>query len=164
MAEGKSDANPLEDAAANLSADLEGKRVDLKNSSADCVQGGHVSMADSAAKTVRAQALNMSESAAGFVSTKSLDMRDAAIGFASSEQITVKSGNIGFLATGRLKAEELCTWLLVAGKVEGNVKTTFSPLSALAMGAGFGLVVFLFRSFFTRNRGPQLKGPESTEN
>ena len=164
MAEENSNADPLEEAAANLSADLEGERVDLKDSSVGGVQGGHVSMADSAARSVRAQALNMSDSAAGFVRTKSLDMRDAGIGFAASEQITVQSGNIGFLASGRLKAEELCTWLVVAGNVEGNVKTTFTPLSALAMGAGFGLVVILLRSLFTRNRGRQLKSPASTEN
>ena len=121
-------------------------------------------MRDSAARSVRAQALNMSESAAAFVLTKSLDMRDAAIGFAASEQVTVQSGNIGFLASGRLKAEELCTWLVVAGKVEGDVKTKLSPLSALALGAGFGLVVMLFRSFFTRDRGKQLKGQDGTEN
>lgn len=164
MAEEKSDENPLEEAAANLSADLEGKRVDLKDSVVGDVQGGHVAMRDSAARSVRAQALNMSDSGAGFVLSKSLDMREAAIGFAASEQVTVQSGNIGFLASGRLKAKELCTWLVVAGKVEGNVKTTLSPLSALALGAGFGLAVMLFRTIFTRNRGRQLKGPDSTEN
>ena len=163
MAEEKSDDNPLEEAAANLSADLGGKRVDLKDSSVGDVQGGHVAMRDSAARSVRAQALNMSESAAGFVLTKSLDMREAAIGFAASEQTTVQSGNIGFLASGRLKAEEVCSWLVVAGKVEGNVKTTFSPLSALALGAGFGLAVMLFRIFITRKRGRQLNGAGSTE-
>ncbi len=164
MAEENSSANPLEEAAANLSADLGGERVEVKGSSVGGVLGGHVSMSDSAARSVRAQALNMSDSAAGFVRTKSLDMHDAAIGFAASEETTVQSGNIGFLATGRLKAEELCTWLVVAGKVEGNVKTTFSPLSALAMGAGFGLAVMIFRTIFKRNRASQLESPASTEN
>ena len=119
-------------------------------------------MADSAARSVRAQALNMSDSGVGFVRTKSLDMRDAGIGFAASERITVQSGNVGFLATGRLKAEELCTWLVVAGKVEGNVKTTLSPLSALAMGAGFGLVVMLFRGLLKRKPRRQSKSPNTT--
>lgn len=164
MAEEKSDDNPLEEAAADLSSDLEGKRVDLEDSAVGVVQGGHVAMRDSAARSVRAQALNMSDSAAGFVLTKSLDMREAAIGFAASEQVTVQSGNIGLLASGRLKAEELCTWLVVAGKVEGNVNTKFSLLSALALGAGFGLIVMLFRSFFTRNRGRKLKGQDGTQN
>ncbi len=161
MAEEKSDANPLEEEAAKLSAELGGKRVDLKDTVVGDVEGGHVSMADSAARSVRAQALNMSDSGAGFVRTKSLDMRDAGIGFAASERITVQSGNIGFLATGRLKAEELCTWLVVAGKVEGNVKTTLSPLSALALGAGFGVAVMLFRSLVTRKRGRKSKSPET---
>lgn len=153
MAEEKSNANPLEEAAANLSEDLKGERVEVKGSNVGTVQGGHVSMADSAARSVQAQALNMSNAAAGFVQTKSLDMREAAIGFSASEQVTVQSGNIGFLASGRLKAEELCAWLVVAGNVEGNVKTTLSPLSALAMGAGFGLVVMLLRGVVSRNRG-----------
>ena len=155
MAEEKSDANPLEEAAANLSEDLDGERVEVKGSNVGSVQGGHVSMADSAARSVNAQALNMSNAAAGFVQTKSLDMREAAIGFSASEQVTVHSGNIGFLASGRLKAEELCTWLVVAGKVEGNVKTTLSPISALAMGAGFGLVVMLLRGLVSRKRSSQ---------
>ena len=49
MAEDKSNANPLEDEAAKLSAELEGKSVDIKDTIAGDVQGGHVSMADSAA-------------------------------------------------------------------------------------------------------------------
>lgn len=153
MADEKSNANPLEDAAADLSTDLERERVEVKESSVDAVQGGHVSMADSAARSIQAQALNMSDSAAGFVKTKSLDLRDGAVGFAASEQVTVQTGSIGFLASGRVKANELCTWLVVAGKIEGDVKTTLSPLSALAMGAGFGLVVMLMRTLVTRRRG-----------
>ena len=84
MTEDMTDANPLEDAAADLSADLEGERVEVKDSSVGAVQGGQVSMADSAARSVNAQALNMTDSAAGFVRANSLDMRDAGIGIAIS--------------------------------------------------------------------------------
>ena len=153
MAEEMSDANPLEEAAADLSADLERERVNVKDSAFANVRGGHVSMTQSAARTVDAQALNMTDSAAGFVKTKSLDMRDSAVGFAVSKETTVHAGVVGLLASGRVKAKELRTGLLVAGKVEGEVKTVLSPLSALAMGAGFGLVVMLLRSMVTRNRG-----------
>jgi hypothetical protein len=152
MAEHMSDDNPLEEAAADLGADLERERVDVKDSAFAAVQGGHVSMTDSAARSVDAQALDMTDSAAGFVQTKSLEMRDAAVGMAVSEQTTVHSGTVGLLVSGRVKAEELCTGLLVAGKVEGDVKTILSPLSALAIGAGFGLVVMLLHRLVTRNR------------
>jgi hypothetical protein len=153
MAEEMPDANPLEEAAADLSADLERKHVDVKDSAVSSVQGGHVSMTESAARSVDAQAVNMTDSAAGFVQTKSLDMRDAPIGFAVSKEATIHSGDVGVLVSGRVKAKELCTWLVVAGKVEGDVKTLLSPLSALAMGAGFGLVVMVLRKLATRNRG-----------
>ena len=42
MAEEMSDANPLEEAAADLSADLERERVNVKDSAFANVRGGHV--------------------------------------------------------------------------------------------------------------------------
>lgn len=155
MADKKSNTNPLEEAAANLSAELEGKSVSVKDSAVDGVQGGHVSMNDSVSRSVQAQALSMSDAAAGFVTTKTLDMRDSAIGFAASEETTVQTGNIGFLASGQIKAKEICSWVVIAGKLEGNVKTTLAPMSALAAGFGFGLALLLARGLFKRKKSPR---------
>ena len=154
MAEMKSNTNPLEEAAENLSAELEGKSVSVKDSAVGGVQGGHVSMNDSASRSVKAKALSMSDSAAGFVATKSLDMRDSAIGFAASEETTVETGSIGFLVSGQVKAKEICSWVVFAGKVEGDVKTTLTPMSALAAGFGLGLALLLARGLFKRKKSP----------
>ena len=153
MSEKSSDHNPLEEAAADLQQD----RVDVQNSSARTVQGGHVSMTNSATRSVNAQALNMTNSAASFVRAKSLDMRESGAFIAVSQDATVHDGAVTVLASCEVQAKELRTGLLVASKVEGNVKTILTPLTALAIGAGFGLATLLLRSLSGRKRRSSAK-------
>ena len=54
--------------------------------------------------------------------------------------------------SGCVEAREVSSGLLVAGKVEGDVKTLLTPLTALLVGAGFGLVVMFMLSLFGRKR------------
>lgn len=163
MVEEYSGGNSLEDAAADLSTDMDHEREDVTDSSVSSVRGGQVSMSNSAARTVHAQAVNMTESVAGLVRTKSLDVQDCGIGLAVSKESTVAGSGIGLLASSRVKAKELQTVLLVAGRIDGDVKALFTPLTALALGAGFGLITLIAGSLAKR-RSNGRQGAEKTLN
>ena len=53
------------------------------------------------------------------------------------------------LVAQRVEAKDLQTVVLIAGHVQGDVKTLFTPLTALAAGAGFAVTLFTFKSLVT---------------
>lgn len=136
--------NPLEDAAAEMSAGLSGTVVEIEQTSKSRVEGGQVRMTDSAAKSVEASALHMEDSAAGLVRSGSVDVTDGAIGVAVASQMNVRESSSLVSVAKMMDAEDVRSLVIVASHVNGKVESVFTPLTALAAGAGlaFGLIIF----------------------
>lgn len=138
------DENPLEDAAAAMSEGFTGTSVDIEQTSKSQVMGGQVHMKDSAAKSVQASALHMVDSAAAMVRSSSIDVDEGAIGVSVSSVASLRDSSSLVVLARQVKAEDVRTLMLISPKVDGNVETVFTPLTALAAGAGlaFGIVTF----------------------
>ncbi|MEX1018421.1 MAG: hypothetical protein WDZ49_02115 [Litorilinea sp.] len=142
--------NPLDDVAAEASAGLHGKTVEVTNTSKDRVQGGQVHMKDSAARSVEASALHMEDSAAGSVRGGSLEISESALGLVYGRDVHLKDVNASFVMAQQVQAEQVRTVFLVSGKNEGNIRAMLTPLTAAAFGAGFGIVWFALRTVARR--------------
>jgi len=151
--------NPLEDYAAEMSEALDSNPVELNETSAGHVEGGQVWMKNSAARSVQASALHLEESAAAFVSAGSVDAHDSAIGVAVSKEASLVDLNNSIMVAQHVEAQNVRTFALLAGRVDGEVRTVFTPATALAAGAGFAVSLWLVRQLlswlnpFRRRRG-----------
>jgi hypothetical protein len=140
------DGNPLDDFADEFSSAWKGAPVEMNETSATHVQGGQVWMKQSAARSVQASALRLEESAAGFVQAGQVDAHESAIGLAVAREMKLDQVNTPLLVAQKVEAKELQTVVLIAGQVRGQVKAVFTPLTALAAGAGFALTYLAAKS------------------
>jgi len=138
--------NPLEDFAAELSESLPSQSVEVKNSSVDLVEGGQVKMQQSAARSVQASALNMEESAAGFVRAGSVDAGDSAIGFVLAADAKLEDVTTSVVAAKRVSGHDIRAFAIFTAELDGDARSVLTPVTALAAGAGFALMLLLFRS------------------
>ncbi|MEZ4638386.1 MAG: hypothetical protein R2873_14875 [Caldilineaceae bacterium] len=144
--------NPLDDLANDLSSAHSAKNVDVHNASVDKIHGGRISMAKSAARTIHANALDIDDSAALFVQADSLEMRDCAAAAVASNRVTMHDSTASVLVTSEAKIQDATVGVLLTGRVEGDVKAVFTPLSALAVGAGIGLALTVLQQLIGRLR------------
>jgi hypothetical protein len=145
----KPDENPLEDAAAAMSEGLTGTSVEVEQASKRHIEGGQVHMTDSAAKSVSASALHMEDSAALVVHSGSVDVNEGAIGVSISSNAMLNNSTTGVVVSRNVKASDVRSMMLIAGKVDGDVETVFTPLTALAAGAGLAFGLVSITSLFT---------------
>ncbi|MFN2202084.1 MAG: hypothetical protein ACK2UO_12805 [Caldilineaceae bacterium] len=154
------DENPLEDAAARMSEGLHGTSVDVEQTSKSHVEAGQVRMMDSAAKSVTASALQMEDSVAGIVRSGSVDAKESPIGVSVSTSLHMQDSSAVVTIAKSVACDEVRSVFFFASRVNGDVQSVFTPLTALAAGAGFALslVVFvrtlpwLFKAMFRRAR------------
>ena len=77
------------------------------------------------------------------VRTNSLEAEDSAIGVVLARDARLADVTTPLLVAQNVRADEIQTFALLAARVEGNVRTVFTPLAALAMGVGFALTLLL---------------------
>ncbi|CAN5681521.1 hypothetical protein BH10CHL1_BH10CHL1_36040 [soil metagenome] len=140
------DGNPLDDFADEFSGGWKGAPVEMNESATTRVEGGQVWMKQSAARSVQASALHLEESAAGVIQAGVVDARKSNIGVVIAREVKLERVNTPLLVAATVEAKELQTIALIAGRVQGNVKTVFTPLTALAAGAGFALTLLAFKN------------------
>lgn len=143
------DGNPLDDLADELSGAWKGAPVEMNETTTTRVEGGQVWMKQSAARSVQASALRLEESAAGFVRAGVVDAHESGIGVAVAREMKLEQVNTPLLIAQQVEAKEVQTVVLIAGQVQGNVKTLFTPLTALVAGAGFAMSLFAFKTLAT---------------
>lgn len=144
--------NPLDDLADNLSNGYNARNVDVHNASVGEVRGGRISITNSAARAIHANALDADNSAAVFVQADSLEMRDCAVVAAACSHANLEKTTATFLVTSDAQVKDATVGVLLAGRVEGNVKAVLTPLNALAVGAGIGLTFTLLQQIIGRLR------------
>lgn len=137
----QADENPLQSIADKLSQGLSNQPVEMNEEQTNQVAGGQVFMRSSVARTVQASALHMEESAAGMVRTGSLDARDSVLGPVVARDAMLNDVTTPVVAAASVRAQQVRTFMLIGGKVEGAVTTVLTPLTALLSGAGFALTL-----------------------
>jgi hypothetical protein len=137
-----SDENPLNHLADELSSGLQGKPIELTETNSDRVEGGQVWMKQSAARTVQASAVHLENSAAGLVRTGSLDAVDSMVGPVMTHEARLQDVATPLLVGRNITAKEVRAVGIFAGNIQGDVKTIFTPVTALLAGAGFALTFF----------------------
>lgn len=141
--------NPLDEFADAFSNVQKGAPVEMNETTATRVEGGQVWMKQSAARSVQASALRLEESAVGFAQAGTVDAHESSIGIAVGREMKLDHVNTPLLIAQQVEAKELQTVVLIAGQVRGNIKTIFTPLTALAAGAGFALTLMAVKGLFT---------------
>ncbi len=147
--------NPLDDLADDLSTSYNARNVDIHNASVGEVRGGRISMSKSAARVINANALDADDSAAFLVRADSLEMRDCAVGSVSCRSADLQKTTSSVVVASDVKVSEATIGLLLAGRVEGNVKAVLTPSGALALGAGLGLTLTLLQQAIRLLRKPR---------
>jgi len=143
------DGNPLDEFANEFSNAWKGEPVEMNETAATHVEGGQVWMKQSAARSVQASALRLEGSAAGFVRAGMVDAHESAIGIAVAREMKLDQVSTPLLVAQQVEAKELQTVVLLAGQVRGQVKAVLTPLTALAVGAGFALTYLAAKGVFT---------------
>jgi hypothetical protein len=143
------DRNPLEDFAAEMSEGLESTPVTITETSVNAVKGGQVTLHQSTARSVEASALHLDESGAVFARAGTIDVDHGAIGVALANQLSLQDTTASVAAARELKADSLRTVIILTTRVDGDVKTVFTPVTALAAGFGFAAGLWAMRRLAT---------------
>lgn len=146
------DENPLDRIANELSDGLQGQPIELNETNTNRVEGGQVWMKQSAARTVQASAVHLENSAAGLVRTGSLDAVDSALGPVITHEARLQDVALPLLVGRHITAKEVRAVGVFAGNIQGEVKTIFTPVTALLAGAGFALTFFGLLQLLSQNR------------
>lgn len=111
---------------------------------------------------VRAEHVEINQGGAGSVDAHTVSITQGGAGQVRADEVTVSQGGIGLARTGRLSLGQGASafavladdatiesganvFMLLARNSSGNVRPLLDLRSALAIGAGFGLVVALLR-------------------
>jgi hypothetical protein len=137
--------NPLDEYAARASRELASQNTDVNNSSVERVESGQVSLRESFAHHVQASATYMEDAAAGVIRTNTLEARNVSVGMMTANSVQADSLHTGVVAARQLDGQEIRTGLLFAINVRGDVHSAVSPLTGLAIGAGFAATLFFLR-------------------
>jgi hypothetical protein len=131
----------LEEHAAAVSERLSGRTVSVQTSRVGVIEGGQVHLHNSSVGRANARALQLERSAAGVVVAGAVEAHDSATGAVIAREATLQQTSTPLVLAGRVSAETIHAAVLAAGRVDGVVHTALTPLTALAVGAGFGLAV-----------------------
>jgi len=124
-----SDLSPLEEFAAQASEILEGRQVDMTDSSAYRIEAGQVKMNGSSAQQIQASAVNIDES------------------FAEAKLEDVSSS---VLVGRNIEAKNVRTTLLFGRQINGRVTTLLTPRTAFAAGVGIYFAWLVIHKIFLR--------------
>jgi len=145
---------------------IEGEFVHITQSTVRSVEGGHVELQHVCALSIDGEKVEVTQGAAGILKgndislNQSISMVTAAdnlsLNFSLSpvnitrEQTTSSRSAVGIMAAREIKSDNTSAFLVVAGKIEGNVTTLLDWRSALGLGAVFGGVWGLFSLLMRR--------------
>jgi|GEM_PF-4900819 len=145
-----SDLSPLEEFAAQASEILEGRQVDMTDSSAYRIEAGQVKMNGSSAQQIQASAVNIDESFAGVVKTNVADARESLIGVVLTDEAKLEDVSSSVLVGRNIEAKNVRTTLLFGRQINGRVTTLLTPRTAFAAGVGIYFAWLVIHKIFLR--------------
>jgi hypothetical protein len=126
------DDSALTAASSGLDRHVRAENVNLSQGGVQCIEASSVSISQGGAGQVRAESMTVEQGGVGLARTGSLTLQSGASAFAVvADQATVDQGSNAFLVVSR--------------SFSGDTKPTIDWRSAAAFGAGFALVLSIFR-------------------
>ncbi|HEX2282351.1 MAG TPA: hypothetical protein VHG52_11395 [Thermomicrobiales bacterium] len=121
---------------------IEAQTVMMKQSGAEQITADRVVMEQSGAKSIEAKSAQLDQSGVvALGSDHTVLMQSSAIQVVAEEARLSKSS--AFIVSAKQARLEESKVVLFAGTADGEVKTLFTPVTAAALGAGFGLIFAL---------------------
>jgi hypothetical protein len=145
---------------------IEGEFVNIRQSTVRSVEGGHIELQQVGALSIDGDRIDVTQGAAGILRGHDVNINQSisavtaadnvSINFSlaqmsiSREQTEVSRSAIGLMAAKEIKADNSSAFLILSGRVDGNVTTLLDWKSALALGAVFGGVLGFVSLLFNR--------------
>lgn len=124
--------------------ELDGK--DVRTADGD-LRAQNVTLSQGGAGSIEADTVSISQGGAGRVHAGQMSVSQGGVGLARVEHLTIEQDGSAFalMADEATVDDGANVFLLVAGKVSGNIKPLVDWRSAAAFGAGLALVLTLLR-------------------
>jgi hypothetical protein len=145
---------------------IEGEFVDIKQSTVHAVEGGHIDLQQVAALSIDGERVEVTQGASGVLRGHEVSLNQSISGVSaadnlsvnfsftpvsfSREQTVVNRSAVGLMAAREIHSENTSAFLVLSGKLGGNVTTLLDWRSALAFGAVLGGVWGFFSLLLKR--------------
>jgi hypothetical protein len=123
--------------------DVEATNVTLEHSGAEKVTAERATIEHSDVKSLEARSVQLVNSGSLSVKAVTAVLQNSSAGLVRAEEARLVKTQAGVITAGRLTAEGSVKTLLQVGPVEGEIKTIFTPQTAVGFGAAFGFVVLI---------------------
>jgi hypothetical protein len=132
------------DAGADIS---DADNVEITNGGARDIDATTVNITQGGARDIEATTVTINQGGAGRVSAEHVTVSQGGIGLARAEELTLQDGGNAFaVVADRAHFDaETSVFLLISGSTSGEVKPVLDWRAALAIGAGFALVLSAMR-------------------
>jgi hypothetical protein len=133
---------------------IEGEFINIKQSTVRSIEGGHIELQQVGALSIDGERIDITQGASAILRGNDVSLNqsisavtaadNASINFSlspltvSREQTTASRSAVGIMAAREIKSENTSAFLLLSGKVEGNVTTLLDWRSALALSSVLG--------------------------
>ena len=139
-------SDAADDAAAG--ADItDADNVEITNGGARDIDATTVNITQGGARDIEATNVTINQGGAARISAEQVTVSQGGVGLARAEQLTLQDGGNAFAVVAD-KAHfdaETSVFLLISGSTSGEVKPVLDWRAALAIGAGFALVMSALR-------------------
>jgi hypothetical protein len=139
----------------SFAAKIEADEIELHQAAAVKVQGGNVSAHETALGSVIAAHVELQNSGAAAINAEKVDVNGFA-GVVIAENAELGNTYAGMVGARQVRGERIESIVLLAGRVEGDVKTVVDTRTAILAGMVGGLlagtVLLIGRALFRYNR------------
>lgn len=121
--------------------------VDITNGGARDIDATSVSITQGGARDIDATTVTVNQGGVGRIQADEVSVTQGGIGLARTEHLTIQDGGTAFavMADKATLDPETSVFLLVAGSTTGDVRPVLDWRAALALGAGFAVVLSALR-------------------
>ncbi|MBI5287916.1 MAG: hypothetical protein HY873_02965 [Chloroflexi bacterium] len=110
------------------------------------VSGDSVEIDQSAVRSIDAERVEMRSAAARDVRSETMDLDDSAVFTLRANDVQMRDcAAIAVIADNVTQSGDSSTVFLLARRVEGDIRATFTPASAFALGLGAVLGIWIIR-------------------
>ena len=133
---------------------IEGEFINIKQSTVRSIEGGHIELQQVGALSIDGERIDVTQGASAILRGNDVNLNqsisavtaadNASINFSlspltvSREHTTATRSAVGVMAAREIKSENTSAFLVLSGKVEGNITTLLDWRSALALGSVLG--------------------------
>jgi len=144
---GEMPSQPVAEADESANDVTGANNVDITNGGARDIDATSVSITQGGARDIEATTVTVNQGGVGRIQADEVSVSQGGIGLARAEHLTIQDGGNAFavMADKATLDPETSVFLLVAGSTTGDVRPVLDWRAALALGAGFAVVLSALR-------------------